>query len=75
MHGVCIALDGDIQSCESDEATYHEALVHPAVLLHNNPKQVLIMGGGKKLSPEEIQTHPLFVGLITLKYKNTCRKG
>ncbi len=58
MHGVCIALDGDIQSCESDEATYHEALVHPAVLLHNNPKHVLIMGGGEGATAREVLRHP-----------------
>jgi spermidine synthase len=30
IHGTCMALDGDLQSCASDEALYHEALVHPA---------------------------------------------
>jgi len=58
MHGICIALDGDIQSCESDEAIYHETLVHPAMLLHQNPKRVLIMGGGEGATAREVLRHP-----------------
>ncbi len=57
MHGVCIALDGDIQSCASDEAIYHEALVHPAMLTHPNPKTVLIMGGGEGATAREVLRH------------------
>jgi len=57
MHGVCISLDGDIQSCESDEKIYHEALVHPAMLSHPNPKKVLIMGGGEGATAREILAH------------------
>ncbi len=56
-HGVCISLDGDIQSCESDEAMYHEALVHPAMLTHPNPKTVLIMGGGEGATAREVLRH------------------
>jgi len=57
MHGVCISLDGDIQSCESDEGIYHEALVHPAMLAHPNPKTVLIMGGGEGATAREVLRH------------------
>ena len=57
MHGVCISLDGDIQSCESDEHMYHEALVHPAMLAHKNPKTVLIMGGGEGATAREVLAH------------------
>jgi len=57
MHGVCISLDGDIQSCESDEHMYHEALVHPAMLAHPNPKTVLIMGGGEGATAREVLSH------------------
>jgi spermidine synthase len=57
MHGVSIALDGDIQSCASDEGIYHEALVHPAMLLHPAPKQVLIMGGGEGATAREVLRH------------------
>ncbi len=57
MHGVCVSLDGDIQSCESDEGIYHEALVHPAMLSHPNPKTVLIMGGGEGATAREVLRH------------------
>ena len=57
MHGTCIALDGDIQSCESDEGVYHEALVHPAMLSHSKPKTVLIMGGGEGATAREVLRH------------------
>jgi len=57
MHGVCISLDGDIQSCQSDEHIYHEALVHPAMLAHPNPKRVLIMGGGEGATAREVLRH------------------
>lgn len=56
-HGVCISLDGDVQSCESDERMYHEALVHPAMLAHPNPKTVLIMGGGEGATAREVLAH------------------
>jgi len=57
MHGLCISLDGDIQSCESDEKIYHEALVHPAMLVHPNPKTILIMGGGEGATAREVLRH------------------
>lgn len=56
--GVCVALDGDIQSCAADEAIYHEALVHPAMLLHPAPRRVLIMGGGEGATAREVLRHP-----------------
>ncbi|PWG63218.1 methyltransferase domain-containing protein [Spiribacter halobius] len=58
VHGVCVALDGDLQSCEADEALYHEALVHPAMLLHPDPRRVLIMGGGEGATAREVLRHP-----------------
>lgn len=56
--GVCVALDGDIQSCAADEAIYHEALVHPAMLMHPAPRRVLIMGGGEGATAREVLRHP-----------------
>ncbi len=56
-HGICVVLDGDLQSCESDEGIYHEALVHPALLLHPAPRRVLIMGGGEGATAREVLRH------------------
>ncbi len=45
--GVCLVLDGKIQSCEIDEHIYHEALVQPAMIAHPAPETVFIAGGGE----------------------------
>lgn len=45
--GTCLVLDGKIQSGSRDEFIYHEALVHPAMLAHENPENVFIAGGGE----------------------------
>jgi spermidine synthase len=52
--GLCLVLDGKIQSSESDEFIYHEALVHPAMLSHRNPKRVFIAGGGEGATLREV---------------------
>lgn len=38
--GKTLVLDGKTQSAAGDEFVYHESLVHPAMLLHANPKRV-----------------------------------
>ena len=40
-----LLLDGKSQSAEADEHVYHECLVHPALLLHPDPKRVFVCGG------------------------------
>ena len=40
-----LLLDGKAQSAEADEYVYHECLVHPAMLLHPNPRRVFVCGG------------------------------
>ena len=55
--GVCLVLDGKIQSSEIDEFIYHEALVHPAMLCHSNPKSVFIAGGGEGATLREVLAH------------------
>ncbi|ACI18269.1 polyamine aminopropyltransferase [Dictyoglomus thermophilum] len=58
FYGKCLVLDGRIQSSEKDEFIYHEALVHPALLLNNsNRKKVLIMGGGEGATLREVLRH------------------
>jgi len=55
--GVCLVLDGKIQSSERDEFIYHEALVHPAMLSHACPETVFIAGGGEGATLREVLTH------------------
>jgi spermidine synthase len=55
--GVCLVLDGKIQSSEADEFIYHEALVHPAMLTHPKPQKVFIAGGGEGATLREVLAH------------------
>ena len=55
--GRCLVLDGKTQSAEADEYIYHEALVHPALLLHPRPESVFIGGGGEGATLREVLRH------------------
>jgi spermidine synthase len=52
--GKMLILDGKIQSAALDEHIYHEALVHPAMLLHPHPRRILILGGGEGATLREV---------------------
>src|SRR3970282_2718085 len=52
--GKMLILDGKIQSAALDEHIYHEALVHPAMLMHPHPRRVLILGGGEGAALREV---------------------
>jgi len=55
--GKILVLDGDIQSAQLDEYIYHEALVHPGLVLHPQPRRVLILGGGEGCTLREVLRH------------------
>ncbi|AEM39280.1 spermidine synthase [Pyrolobus fumarii 1A] len=55
--GKALVLDGLIQSSERTEYIYHESLVHPAMVLHPNPRRVLILGGGEGATLREVLKH------------------
>ncbi|MBS1733246.1 MAG: S-adenosylmethionine decarboxylase [Bacteroidetes bacterium] len=63
--GKILFLDGDIQVATSDERIYHEQLVHPAVLAHQNPRKVLLLGGGDGGALREILRYP-FIEEVTM---------
>lgn len=52
-YGKALVLDGKWQSCTGDEFLYHEPLVHPVMLLHGSPRDVLILGGGEGATARE----------------------
>ncbi len=52
--GKTLYLDSKIQSSQIDEYIYHESLVHPSLLLHPFPKDVLIIGGGEGATLREV---------------------
>lgn len=55
--GGSLVLDGKTQSTEVDEFIYHEALVHPPMLFHPNPRSVFIGGGGEGGTLREVLAH------------------
>lgn len=51
-------LNGNQQLCTRDEIMYHEPLVHPAMTMHPNPTDVLVLGGGDGCAVREILKYP-----------------
>ena len=52
-----LMLDGVLQSRSKGEEAYHEALVHPVMFSHDNPKRVAIIGGGEGATLREVLKH------------------
>lgn len=57
VYGRSLVLDGKTQSTELDEHIYHEALVHPAMISHPDPKTIFIGGGGEGATLREVLRH------------------
>ena len=57
VYGRSLLLDGKTQSTERDEHIYHETLVHPAMLMHPDPRRVFIGGGGEGGTLREALAH------------------
>ncbi len=57
VYGRSLLLDGKTQSTERDEHIYHESLVHPAMLMHPDPRSVFIGGGGEGGTLREALAH------------------
>ncbi|UCE40965.1 MAG: polyamine aminopropyltransferase [Candidatus Aminicenantes bacterium] len=57
MLGKMLFLDKKIQSAAIDESIFHESLVHPALMTHHNPQNVLIIGGGEGATLREVLRH------------------
>lgn len=57
--GRVLALDGIIQTTESDEFYYHEMLAHVPLFAVDAPRDVLIIGGGDGGCLEEVLKHPI----------------
>jgi S-adenosylmethionine decarboxylase proenzyme len=52
-----VYLDKIMQSRLQGVEAYHEALVHPAMLVHDNPRRVAIIGGGEGATLREVLKH------------------
>lgn len=55
--GKLLVLDGTVQLLEIGEESYHEVLVHPVMLTHPHPRNVLIIGGGDGGTLREVLKH------------------
>ncbi len=55
--GNVLTLDGLMMVTEKDEFFYHEMIAHIPLLTHNNPKNVLVIGGGDGGTVREILKH------------------
>ncbi len=55
--GKVLFLDKKIQSAQIDEYIYHESLVHPVLITHPSPRDVLVMGGGEGATIREVLRH------------------
>ena len=55
--GKMMTLDGAVMLTEYDEFAYHEMIAHVPLLVHPNPKKVLVIGGGDGGSVREIAKH------------------
>lgn len=57
-YGRMLTLDSAIMATERDEMHYHEMLVHPAMQLHKQVKNVLVIGGGDGGTIREVFRYP-----------------
>ncbi|MBL6974305.1 MAG: polyamine aminopropyltransferase [Deltaproteobacteria bacterium] len=55
--GRVLLLDDAVMLTERDEFIYHEMLVHPGMLAHPDPHQVLVVGGGDGGTLREVVKH------------------
>jgi spermidine synthase len=56
--GIACYMNNEIQSCDVDEQLYHESLVHPAMASVQQPKRVMIIGGGEGATLREVLKWP-----------------
>ncbi len=55
--GFQLFLNGNLQFSSADEYRYHEALVHPVLASTEQPRRILVLGGGDGLGLREILKH------------------
>ena len=60
-------LDGVLQSSLYGDAAYHEALVHPGMIVHDDPKNVAIIGGGEGATLREVLKHNTVENVVMLE--------
>jgi len=76
--GNVLYLDNVLNVSERDEFVYHEMIVHVPMMIHPNPKRVLIIGGGDGGSAREMLKHKNLDKAVMIDIDevvvNECRK-
>ncbi|HUW97997.1 MAG TPA: polyamine aminopropyltransferase, partial [Acidiferrobacter sp.] len=57
--GTLMTLDGLVMVTDRDNFVYHEMMTHPAIFTHEDPRKVLIIGGGDCGTLKEVLKHDL----------------
>jgi spermidine synthase len=57
-YGRMLTLDSCIMATERDEMHYHEMLVHPVMQMHQDPRRILVIGGGDGGTIREVFKYP-----------------
>ncbi|MGQ9778653.1 MAG: polyamine aminopropyltransferase [Bacillota bacterium] len=58
QYGRMLVLDGVVMLTEADEFVYHEMIAHVPLLVHPDPRIVLVIGGGDGGTVREVLKHP-----------------
>lgn len=57
-HGRLLTLDDMVMLTELDEFVYHDLITHLPLCIHEDPRRVLVVGGGDGGSVREVLKHP-----------------
>ncbi|MEW6456945.1 MAG: polyamine aminopropyltransferase [Acidobacteriota bacterium] len=76
--GKILLLDGLIMTTERDEHFYHEMMVHPAMVSHPEPEEILIIGGGDGGALKEVLKYKDVKSIVIVEIDkdviDTCKK-
>lgn len=76
-YGKMLVINNAAQVTEKDEMFYHDMIVHVPMFTHQNPKRILIIGGGDGGALREVLKHPVDkVTIVELDEEvvNACKK-
>lgn len=65
--GKILMIDDIVQYSEKDEFIYHEMLSHVPLMIHPNPKKILIIGGGDGPCLREVVKHSSLESIIVVE--------
>lgn len=73
--GRMLVLDGVIAATSLDAFVINEVMVHPALLSHPKPEQVLIVGGGDGGTAQEALKHPQVKKIMVIEQDELVTKA